>query len=185
MRSERSVPAGKVLVARFGAPHGVRGDVKLWSFTEDPLGVVDYGPLQGADGCNYEIESVRPAKDFLVARVAGVTDRTAAVALTNVDLYVPRERLPAIEDGDTWYHADLIGLAAIAPDGTQVGTVTAVHNFGAGEVIEIAPVNGGPTVMLPFTASAVPEVNIKAGRIGVVLPSEGDDVARIGSDDLP
>lgn len=173
-----------MLVARFGAPHGVRGDVKLWSFTEDPLAVVGYGPLQSADGRTFEIENLRPAKDFLVARVAGVSDRTAAETLRNVDLYIERERLPAIEDDDTWYHADLIGLAALAADGAQIGTVTAVHNFGAGEVIEIAPASGGPTLMLPFTESAVPEVNVKAGRMIVVLPSEGDDVARVGPDDL-
>jgi 16S rRNA processing protein RimM len=162
----------------------VRGEIKLWSFTEDPLGVSGYGPLESADGRTFEIESLRPAKDFLVARVAGVNDRTAAEALRNVELYVARERLPAIDDEETWYISDLIGLAAFAPDGAQVGTVAAVHNFGAGEVIEIAPANGGPTIMLPFTESAVPEVDVKAGRMTVVLPSEGDDVARIGPDDL-
>jgi 16S rRNA processing protein RimM len=174
----------KVLVAKFGAPHGVRGDVKLWSFTEDPLAIAAYGPLESADGRTFEIESLRPAKDFLVARVAGVNDRSAAEALRNVELYVARERLSAIEDEETWYISDLIGLAAQTPDGAQVGTVVAVHNFGAGDVIEIAPADGGPTIMLPFTESAVPEVNVKADRVVVVLPSEGDDVARIGPDDL-
>jgi 16S rRNA processing protein RimM len=175
---------GKVVIARFGAPHGVRGDVKLWSFTEDPLGVADYGPLEAADGRTFEIENLRPAKNFLVARVQGVNDRTAAEALANIELYVPRDRLPAIEDDDTWYHADLIGLAALAADGAQVGTVIAVHNFGAGEVIEIAPASAGPTIMLPFTEGAVPEVNVIAGRMTVVLPSEGEDVARVGPNDL-
>jgi len=173
-----------VLIARFGAPHGVKGDVKLWSFTEDPLGVADYGPLEAADGRTYEIESLRPAKDFLVARVAGVNDRTAAEALRNVELYVPRDRLPEIDEDETWYVSDLIGLAALGPDGAQVGMVTAVHNFGAGEVIEIAPADGGPTIMLAFTESAVPEVDVNAGRMTVVLPNEGDDVARVGPDDL-
>jgi 16S rRNA processing protein RimM len=175
---------GRVLVARFGAPHGVRGEIKLWSFTEDPLAIADYGPLETADGRTFEIESLRPAKDFLVARVAGVNDRAAAEALRNVELYVPRERLPAIEDEDTWYYSDLVGLFAFAAEGDKIGTVTAVHNFGAGEVIEIAPVAGGPTIMLPFTEPAVPEVNVKAGRMVVVLPSEDDDVARVGSDHL-
>jgi 16S rRNA processing protein RimM len=174
----------RVLVARFGAPHGVRGEVKLWSFTEDPLAVTEYAPLTAADGRTFEIESLRPAKDFLVARVAGVNDRTAAQALRNIELYVARERLPEIDEDETWYVSDLIGLAALAPDGAQVGTVTAVHNFGAGEVIEIAPAGGGPTIMLAFTESAVPEVNVKAGRMVVVLQSEGDDVACVGPDDL-
>jgi 16S rRNA processing protein RimM len=174
----------RVLVARFGAPHGVKGDIKLWSFTEDPLGVAGYGPLETADGRAFEIESLRPAKDFLVARIKGVDDRTAAEALTNIELYVPRERLPAIDEDETWYISDLIGLVAQDASGGEIGKVAAVHNFGAGEVIEIAPASGGPTLMLPFTESAVPEVNIKAGRMTVVLPSEGDDVARIGPDDL-
>ena len=173
-----------MLVARFGAPHGVKGDVKLWSFTEDPLGVADYGPLETADGRTFEIESLRPAKDFLVARVEGIADRTAAEALTNVELYVPRERLPAIDEDETWYISDLIGLAAHDADGAPIGKVLAVHNFGAGEVIEIAPANGGATLMLPFTETAVPEVNIAEGRMTVVLPSEGDDVARVGPDAL-
>ncbi len=174
-RATRAIPlpqeeSGRVLVARFGAPHGVRGEVKLWSFTKDPLVVADYGPLETPDGRTFKIENLRPAKDFLIARVACVTDRSAAQALRNLDLYVARDRLPTIEDEDTWYYSDLIGLAAFAPNGDQIGTVTAVHNFGAGEVIEIAPAIGGPTIMLPFTETAVPEVNVKGGRMVVVLP---------------
>jgi 16S rRNA processing protein RimM len=162
----------------------VKGDVKLWSFTEDPFGVADYGPLEAADGRTFEIESLRPAKDFLVARVKDVSDRTAAEALTNVQLYVPRERLPQIDEDETWYVSDLIGLAAHDPSGAGIGTVTAVHNFGAGEIIEIVPANGGPTIMLPFTESAVPDVNVKAKRMTVVVPSEADDVAGDGPHDL-
>jgi 16S rRNA processing protein RimM len=174
------------LVARFGAAHGVRGDVKLWSFTEDPLAIIDYGPLETADGRRaFEIESLRPAKDFLVARIAGVNDRLGAEALRNIELYVPRERLPAIEDDETWYVADLVGLDAQDANGAPVGKVSAVHNFGAGDVLEIAPTSGGQTFMLPFTADTVPDVDITGRRIVVVLPEEADDVARDGSHDLP
>jgi 16S rRNA processing protein RimM len=167
----------RVLVARFGAAHGVRGEIKLWSFTSDPLAVADYGPLETKDDKQqFVIDSLRPAKDFLVARIQGVDDRNAAELLRNVELYVPRERLPAIDEDDTWYYADLVGLAAVAPDGAAVGFVTAVHNFGAGDVIEIAPAGGGKTLLLPFTETVVPEVDIKAGRIVLVMPEEEEDI---------
>jgi len=163
----------KVRVARIGAAHGVRGEVKLWSFTEDPLAVADYAPLETRDGKQqFEIESLRPAKDFLVARLKGVGDRNAAEALRNVELFVPRERLPDIDEDDTWYYADLVGLAAVSPDGAAIGTVLAVHNFGGGDIVEIQPAAGGKTLLLPFTQAVVPEVDIKGGRIVIVLPAE-------------
>jgi len=151
----------------------VRGEVKLWSFTEDPMAVADYGPLETEDGARrFEIESLRPGKDFLVARIAGVDSRNAAEMLRNIDLFVPRDRLPPIDDGDTYYHADLIGLSAVSLENAAVGTVIALHNFGAGDVVEIAPAGGGQTLMLPFTETAVPAVDLKAGRVVVVLPAE-------------
>ena len=163
----------KVLVARFGAAHGVRGEIRLWSFTGDPLAVADYGPLESKDGARqFVIGSLRPNKDFLVARIDGVDDRNAAEALRNVELYLPRERLPEIDEDDTWYYADLVGLAVVAPDGAAIGTVAAVHNFGAGDIVEITPAGGGKTLLLPFTEAVVPEVDLKAGRIVVVLPEE-------------
>lgn len=164
-----------VLVARFGAAHGVRGEIKLWSFTADPLAVADYGPLESKDGKRqFAIDSLRPAKDFLVARVAGIDDRNAAETLRNVELYLPRERLPPIDEDDNWYYADLVGLAALAVDGAAIGTIAAVHNFGAGDIIEIAPVGGGKTLLLPFTQAAVPAVDVTAGRVVVVVPTEED-----------
>lgn len=165
--------APRIRVARIGAAHGVRGEVKLWSFTEDPMAVADYAPLETEDGARrFEIESLRPAKVHLVARIAGVADRNAAELLRNIDLYVPRDRLPPLEDDDTYYFADLVGLAAVAPDGAALGTVLAMHNFGAGDVIEIQPAAGGNTLLLPFTEAVVPEVDVKGGRIVVVLPVE-------------
>jgi len=176
---------GRVLIARFGAAHGVRGDIKLWSFTESPLAVADYGPLEAADGRTFELESVRTQKDFLVARVSGVSDRDAAERLRNLELYVARDRLPPIDEDETWYISDLIGLAAQDTNGVAVGKVTAVHNFGAGDVLEIAPAAGGPTLMLPFTGDTVPEVYVSAGWIVVALPTETDDVAGDRTDHLP
>src|SRR4051794_29167616 len=101
----------RVIVARIGAAHGVRGEVKLWPFTQDPMAVATYGPLETQDGArSFEIETLRAAKDHLVARLKGVSDRSAAETLTNIDLYIPRDRLPPIEEDDTYYHSDLIGL---------------------------------------------------------------------------
>ena len=174
--------SSKVLVARIGAPHGVRGEVKLWPFTEDPMAAVDYGPLETEDGARqFEIASLRPGKDFLVARVAGVDDRNAAEMLRNIDLFVPRDRLPPIEDDETYYHADLVGLSVVTAENAALGTVVALHNFGAGDVIEIRPADGGQTLMLPFTEAVVPEVDVKAGRLVVVLPAE-QAVAETGTD---
>jgi 16S rRNA processing protein RimM len=155
----------RVCVARIGAAHGTRGEVRLWPFTAVPHAVGDYGPLETADGTRaFEIEALRPGRVFFVARLKGVTDRTAAERLRNTDLYVPRERLaePAPEE---FYHADLIGLDVRGPAGTALGTVTAVHNFGAGDILEITPVAGAQTVMVPFTAAVVPTIDIAQGRI--------------------
>ena len=92
----------RICVAQIGAAHGIRGEVRLWSFTEDPLAVADYGPLESEDGTRrFEIEALRPAKDHFVARLAGVADRDAAEKLTNIELYVPRDRLPPIEDDES------------------------------------------------------------------------------------
>ena len=114
---------------------------------------------------------MRPAKDMLVARLKGVADRNAAEALKNLRLYVPRERLPAPAD-DEFYHADLVGLAATTADGAPFGIVKAVHNFGAGDLLEIEPADGEATVMLPFTEATVPAVDIAGGRIVVAPPAD-------------
>jgi 16S rRNA processing protein RimM len=165
MPAARSEP--RVCVARIGAPHGVRGEVKLFSFTADPLAVRDYGALESEDGATrFEITAMRPAKGHLVAAFAGINDRDAAERLTNVHLYVPRARLPA-PAADEFYHADLIGLAAFDTGGAPLGTVIAIHNFGAGDLVEIAPAQGGTTVMVPFTEAAVPTIDIAGQRIVV------------------
>jgi 16S rRNA processing protein RimM len=165
--------AERIRVARIGAAHGVRGEVKLWAFTEDPVAVASYGPLETEDGARtFEIESLRPAKDHLVVRITGVGDRDAAERLRNLDLFVPRDRLPPIEEPDTFYHADLVGLDVVTADGGQVGTVHAVHNFGAGDILEIMPIGRGAPVMLLFTDATVPKVDLAARQIVVVPPAE-------------
>ncbi len=168
--SGRPPPQNRVCVARIGAAHGTGGEVKLWPFTGRAEAVAAYGPLQTADGSRvFEIEALRPAKDFLVARLKGVTDRAAAERLCNTELYVPRERLP-IPEPDEFYYADLVGLRAEDTAGGAIGVVVAVHNFGAGDILEIAPDAGGETVMLPFSTAAVPGVEVAIGRIVVTLP---------------
>jgi len=163
--------AAPVWVARIGGPHGVRGAVKLWTFTEDPLAVQRYGPLASKDGARrFELTHVREAKGHLVATLKGVDSREDAERLNGVELYVAREKLPATE-ADEYYHADLIGLAAVNAAGEPIGRVTAIHNFGAGDIIEIAPASG-PTLLLPFTNAVVPVVDIAGGRVVVELPSE-------------
>ena len=165
--------ANRICVARIGAAHGVRGEVKLWSFTEEPAAVANYGPLETQDGTRcFEIETMRAAKDHFVARIAGVNDRDAAEKLRNIELYIPRARLPKIEEADTFYHADLVGLDAITPDGARVGTVHALHNFGAGDIIEIAPAEGGDPLMLPFNETTVPKIDVAARQVVVVPPVE-------------
>ena len=172
--------AAPICVARIGAPHGVRGAVKLWTFTEDPLAVKRYGPLMAKDGARqFEVTHAREAKDHLVASFRGVTTREEAEKLNGIELYIAREKLPATDD-DEYYHADLIGLAAVTSANEPLGRVIAIHNFGAGDIIEIAPPQG-VTMLLPFTNAVVPTVDLKGGRVVIELPQEieGEDVPTI------
>ena len=114
-----------------------------------------------------EVEALRPAKDFFVARLKGVADRTAAEQLRNVELFVPRARLPAPADGEEFYHADLVGLAVVDTNGAELGSVVALHNFGAGDIIEVRRPESRDTVMLPFTQAVVPVIDVAGGRITV------------------
>jgi len=164
--------ADRICVAQIGAAHGIRGEVRLRSFTGEPMAVTAYGPLESEDGTQrFTIKALRPVKDHFVARLAGIDDRNAAERLTGLKLYVSRERLPPVEDEETFYHADLIGLAAVTPGGAPLGTVTAIHNFGAGDLVEIRPQGGGATLMVPFTDLVVPEIDLAAGRMVVVPPA--------------
>jgi len=165
-----------ICVARIGAAHGVRGAVKLWSFTQDPLAVQRYGPLTTKDGARqFEVTHAREAKDHLVATLKGIATREEAERLNGLELYIAREKLPATDD-DEYYHADLIGLAAVTSANEPIGRVVAIHNFGAGDIIEIAPLQGS-TLLLPFTNAVVPSVDLAAGRVVIELPEEigGDD----------
>ncbi len=170
--------SGLVPVGKFGAPHGVRGQVRLKSFTQDPLAIAKYAPLQDAQKRLYELASVRHVKDdILVARVKGVEDRTGAEALTNLELFVPRDKLPAPQD-DEFYYSDLIGLRAQTSDGAPIGVIKNVLNFGAGDILEITPEPvQTETLLLPFTRVVVPVIDVKAGFVVVVMPDHvsGED----------
>lgn len=174
----------QLAVAEIGAAHGIRGEVRLKSFTEAPLDVARYGPLTAPDGRTFEILSARPAAGpasaMLVVRLKGISDRNAAAALTGTPLSIPYDRLPPPEAG-AFYHADLIGLSAVTPEGAAIGTVVAIPNYGAGDLVEIAP-ERGPTMLVPFTDAAVPEVDITGGRIVVVPPVFDDEDGEDGED---
>jgi|SRR5579863_1255315 len=159
-----------VCLGQIGAAHGVRGEVRLRSFTADPAAIANYGPLESEDGRVFEIRTLRPAKDYFVATFSGIADRSAAERLANTKLYVPRERLPEPEEPDEYYHADLIGLAVVDRAGRQLGTVVAVHNFGAGDLIEVQPAEDAPTQLFPFDAVTVLDVDLAAGRLVVEPP---------------
>ncbi|MEP9375819.1 ribosome maturation factor RimM [Aquabacter sp. CN5-332] len=162
----------RVLIARIGAPHGVRGEVRLFAFGDDPLALKHYDLTDAGGKRAFHIATMRAAKDHFVARLKGVDDRNAAEALTNTDLYVSRDALPPADDEDTFYHADLIGLAVEDPAGMRLGTVTAMFDFGAGDILEYAPEGGGKTRLIPFTKEAVPVIDIPGRRVVVVEPAE-------------
>jgi len=161
----------RICLGQIGAAHGVRGEVRLRSFTADPEAIGRYGPLQTEDGRIVRIESLSHAKDHFVARLAGIANRTAAEQLTNAKLYVLRERLPQPDQPDEFYHVDLIGLAVVDRAEERLGTVVAVHNFGAGDLIEVRPTTSSTTRMLPFDKATVPVVDLAAGRLVIVEPA--------------
>jgi 16S rRNA processing protein RimM len=144
--------------------------VRVKSFSADLLALGSYGALTAEDGRLFQVERLRPAKEVVVAKFRGVDDRNAAEALNGVSLYVERSALPA-PAADEFYHADLIGLPAIREDGEALGAIVAIHDFGAGDILEIAP-RRGPPLLVPFTREAVPIVDIAAGRVVVSPPEE-------------
>ena len=162
----------RVLLGVVAAPHGVRGLVRIKSYTEDPMAVGAYGPLSDETGKRaYRVEALSAARGAVLARIEGVADRTAAEAIRGLRLYVERERLPATGERE-WYEADLIGMPAVGTDGRDWGKVLAFHDFGAGRTMEVS---GGTasrqSVILPFTDEAVPEVDVEGGKVLVNPPA--------------
>jgi len=156
-----------------GAAHGVRGAIRIKSFTDVPEAIANYGALEdesGARGFTLRVVGTAKGDGMVIAELSGIVNRDQAEALRGLRLYAPRAVLPATTD-DEFYHADLVGLAAVLEDGSELGRIIAVHDFGAGDVIEIERVEGQP-VLMPFTRAAVPVVDIAGGRV-VVAPPEG------------
>lgn len=164
----------RVLLGAVAGAHGIRGEVKVKTFTETPEGLAAYGPLTTESGRTLRIAQLRPVKaGEAVVRFEGVSDRNAAEALKGAQLFVDRAALPETEANE-FYIADLIGLPAVNASGTTVGTVTAVHDFGAGDVLEIALLSG-ETEYVPFTDDTVPAVDIEAKRVIVRIPQYDED----------
>lgn len=161
----------RILLGVVGRPHGVRGLVHVHSYTAEPEALAEYGPLVDGDGRGWTL-SWRQAGVAELRDAAGraVADRSEAERLTNVQLFCPRERLPPAEE-DEFYLADLVGMAAMAPDGAAVGWVLVVHDYGAGTSLEIVREGQAP-LLVPFTRAAVPEVDVAARRLVVVPPDE-------------
>jgi 16S rRNA processing protein RimM len=157
----------------FGAPQGVRGEVRVKAYTGDPKAIGVYGPLTDAKGAAvFALKVVRALRDdMVVARVEGVDTRQAAAALTGVELFARRAQLPP-PDTDEFYYDDLVGLEAVTAEGAALGRVVGVANHGAGDILEIALTAGGETLLLPFTRQVVPEIDFAGDRILVVQPAE-------------
>ena len=175
--------AKQVCVGIVTGPQGVGGAVRIKSFTARPEDIAGYGPLADESGTRrLELRLVGAAKGVLIARLPGIEDRNRAETLRGLRLYLPRSALPQPE-AEEYYHADLIGLKAVLRGGTPVGRVRAVHDFGAGDTLEIER-NGAPPVMVPFTHTVVPVVDIEAGRL-VIEPPPGlldDGEAPVGEE---
>ncbi len=165
----------KLLMGRIGAAHGIKGEVRIQSFTEDPLALASYGPLStNKAGLTIKILAARTTTNVLVARLEGINDRNAAEKLNGVELYVDRALLPDPDDDDDFYHADLIGLKARLADGSEIGEVMAVPNFGAGDLLEIRDPRSGDTYLYPFSKAVVPEVRIAEGYLMIDPPIEAE-----------
>jgi 16S rRNA processing protein RimM len=161
-----------ILVGQVAGAFGVKGEVRIAAYTEDATSLMAYGPLLREDASvALTLTAGRAAKGALIARAAEVESREAAQALRGLRLYVRRDVLPPAAD-ETFYIADLIGLAAVSPQGESLGTIKGVHDFGAGDLLEIEPAGGGPTWWSPFTRAAVPEVRLEEGVVVVVRPAE-------------
>ena len=161
-----------ILVGQIAGGFGVKGEVRVTAYTADPMALLSYGPLLRADGSvGLTLTSARPDKNGVVGRAKEIATKEQADALRGLKLHILRDRLP-VPDEDEFYLTDLVGLQARDPAGVVLGTVKSVQNFGADDMLEIAPAAGGPTWYLPFTKAAVPELHIADGWLLAVRPVE-------------
>lgn len=167
----------RVLIGEFGRAHGVRGEVRLKSYTAEPSAIAGYEPLEREDGASVILSNIRPvsnAPDMFIARVEGITTREQAEALSRMGIYVPRERLETTLEDDEFLQADLIGARVEDESGALVGRLVAFYDFGAGDLIEIKPQQGGSPFMMPFTKAFVPVVDAAARRIVIIPPADDE-----------
>lgn len=162
----------RICIGAIAGAFGVGGEVRLKSFCSTPSDIASYGPLSSEDGSRqFSISLTKPVTGGFGARISGVTTREAAEALRGVALFIDRDKLPSLPD-DEFYHADLIGLDVLDTGGETLGKVTAIHNHGAGDIIEISSARHKSALLLPFTKAIVPNVDLSAGRLVVDLPDE-------------
>jgi 16S rRNA processing protein RimM len=168
-------PLRLVLLGVFGAAQGVRGEVRVKSYTANAKALGAYGALTDKAGVRrFAFQTLRPLRDdMLAARLDGVSTREAAEKLNGVEIFARRDQLPP-PDEDEFYYDDLVGLTAMTPEGAVVGRVVALRNFGAGDILEIAPAGGGETRLLPFTKTVARDIDFAGGRIVLEPPEEID-----------
>jgi len=166
----------RILLGQIGAAHGIKGQVRIATHTQDPEAIGSYGPLEtDRPGLIITLTKIRLQKNVVVANIKGVTDRTAAEQLNGVSLFVDRSKLPEIDDEDDFYHADLIGLDARLASGVSIGKVSAILNFGAGDLIEVRDAQSGDTYLYPFTKAVVPVVRIADGYLTIEVPLDAEE----------
>lgn len=174
MSKSSPAPEGKpdlVLLGRITGAHGLRGEVRIASYTDQPEDIAAYGALQSADGGVFRIAAIRSVKGgSVIAALPGITDRDEAEKLRGTDLYVPRSALPSPEDEDEFYHSDLIGLNAVSPAGEIIGKIIAVHNFGASDLLEVRFEGEREAELIPFEAAHVPRIDLAAHQIVILRP---------------
>jgi 16S rRNA processing protein RimM len=169
------VKDNRILLGTIGAAHGIKGEVRITPFTQYAEDIAAYGPLAtDRPGLSVTIATLRVQKNVVVARLEGVADRTAAEKLNGVSLYVDRDVLPEPQEEDEFYHADLIGLDARREDGTVIGKVSALPNFGAGDLIEVRDPLSGDTYLYPFTRAVVPDINLDDGYVTIIVPLDAE-----------
>ncbi len=173
-------PRRLIALGVFGAPQGVKGELRVKSYAQKPADIAAYGPLTDARGeRRFALSIVRPLKDdMLVGRLAGVATREAAAELTGVELFARRDQLPAPVE-DEFYYDDLVGLSAVTREGVVIGRVVAVTSYGAGDILEIAGADGA-TMLLPFSKAIVPEIDFTGERLVVEPPAEIEGEAAPG-----
>ena len=163
----------RICVGAVVGARGLKGDVRVKSFTGQPGDIAAYGPVETEDGTTLSLKVTGEAKGVMVVRIKGITNRTEADALKGQQLYVERSALPDIDDDDEFYHADLVGLRVVDETDTECGTVIALYNFGGGDMVDIRRPDGR-ILMLPFSAAAVPSVEVSTGRIVVASQALSD-----------